>query len=62
MAGRNPRDAVANKPNASGGAQLSNIDERLRALGLALPAPLELPPGAVLPFPWVRVVGERAAI
>lgn len=38
------------------------IDERLRELGLALPAPLQLPPGAVLPFPWVRVVGRRALI
>lgn len=39
---------------------MSLIEERLRALGLALPAPLQLPPGASLPFPWVRVVGERA--
>ena len=27
-----------------------------------LPAPLQLPPGAVLPFPWVRIVGSRALI
>ena len=41
---------------------MSTIDERLRALGIELPAPLQLPPGAVLPFPWVRVVGTRALI
>ena len=38
------------------------IEQRLRSLGLALPAPLQLPPGAVLPFPWIRVVGPRALI
>ena len=41
---------------------MSAIDDRLRALGLALPAPLRLPPGAKLSFPWVRVVGNRALI
>jgi enamine deaminase RidA (YjgF/YER057c/UK114 family) len=41
---------------------VSKIDDRLHALGLSLPAPLQLPPGAVLPFPWVRVVGSRALI
>jgi len=41
---------------------MSNIEQRLRELGLELPAPLRLPPGAVLPFPWVRVVGTRALI
>jgi enamine deaminase RidA (YjgF/YER057c/UK114 family) len=41
---------------------LSRIEQRLRALGLTLPAPLQLPPGAVLPFPWVRVTGSRALI
>lgn len=41
---------------------MSTIDQRLKALGLALPAPLQLPPGVVLPFPWVRVVGRRALI
>jgi hypothetical protein len=29
---------------------MSNIEDRLHALGLELPAPLELPPGAKLPF------------
>ena len=36
------------------------IERRLANLGLALPAPLSLPPGVVLPFPWLRVVGTRA--
>lgn len=38
------------------------VEERLRALGLALPAPTRTPPGAKLPFAWVRVVGERALV
>jgi len=40
----------------------SRIEQRLVHLGIELPAPLQLPPGAVLPFPWVRVVGTRALI
>ena len=39
---------------------MSTIERRLVELGLALPAPLQLPPGVVLPFPWVRAVGARA--
>jgi enamine deaminase RidA (YjgF/YER057c/UK114 family) len=38
------------------------IGRRLEELGLVLPAPLQLPAGVVLPFPWVRVVGTRALI
>ena len=41
---------------------MSKIDQRLQALGITLPARLQLPPGATLPFPWVRVVGTRALI
>lgn len=41
---------------------MSTIEERLQALQIALPAPLKLPPGAKLPFPWVRIVGDRALI
>ena len=41
---------------------MSTIEERLRAMGLALPAPLSLPPGARLPFPWVRVHGKRVFV
>jgi len=38
------------------------VAERLRALGLALPPPMKPPPGAKLPFAWVRVVGTRALV
>lgn len=41
---------------------MSKISQRLQALGLELPAPLQLPPGAALPFPWVRIVGSRVLI
>jgi len=41
---------------------MPTVEERLEALGLVLPAPLQLPPGLVLPFPWVRIVGTRALI
>ena len=41
---------------------MSIVDLRLKSLGLALPEPLKLPPGVVLPFPWVHVVGSRALI
>jgi hypothetical protein len=39
---------------------MATIADRLKELGITLPQPLRLPPGAVLPFPWVRVVGSRA--
>jgi len=39
---------------------VSKIEQRLTELGLTLPAPLQLPPGVTLPFPWVRIVGTRA--
>jgi len=38
------------------------IEQRLKSLGLVLPRPLQLPPGVVLPFPWVRVMGTRALV
>ena len=41
---------------------MSMIAERLAALGLALPAPIKAPPGIVLPFQFVRIVGTRALI
>ena len=41
---------------------MQTAEERLAALGLVLPEPLKLPPGATLPFPWVRVVGSRVII
>ena len=41
---------------------MSVIGERLKKLGIFLPAPLQLPAGAVLPFPWVRIVGTRVLV
>ncbi len=41
---------------------MSRIAGKLKELGLTLPAPLQLPPGVALPFPWVRVAGNRALI
>jgi enamine deaminase RidA (YjgF/YER057c/UK114 family) len=39
-----------------------SVEAKLRALGLALPEPTRTPPGAKLPFAWVRVVGERGLV
>ena len=41
---------------------MAGAEQRLKELGLELPAPLQLPPGIVLPFPFVRRVGNRALI
>jgi len=41
---------------------MPQIEERMRTLGLALPPPASPPPGIVLPFRFVRVVGRRAWI
>lgn len=41
---------------------MPTIESRLAELGYELPQPLKLPPGAALPFPWVRIVGSRALI
>ena len=41
---------------------MSTVEDRLHALGYVIPEPLRLPPGVTLPFPWVRVVGNRALI
>jgi enamine deaminase RidA (YjgF/YER057c/UK114 family) len=38
------------------------VEARLDELGLVLPEPLEVPPGLVLPFSFVRVRGDRAYI
>ena len=38
------------------------IEARLAALGLTLPAPLQTPPGLTVPFTWVRIQGDRAII
>ena len=44
------------------GELMSRTDDRLAALGLTLPQPLQLPSGMVLPFPWIRILGTRAFI
>src|SRR6516225_9439759 len=41
---------------------MSRIEDRLRALGLTLPPPIQAPPGVRLPFQSVRVSGQRALI
>jgi enamine deaminase RidA (YjgF/YER057c/UK114 family) len=41
---------------------MANIEERLAALGIVLPAPLQAPQGVVLPFQFVRVSASRAFI
>jgi enamine deaminase RidA (YjgF/YER057c/UK114 family) len=47
-------------PDAKG--FLVRIEKRLAELGLVLPDRMQLPPGAQLPFPWVRVHGSRAFV
>jgi enamine deaminase RidA (YjgF/YER057c/UK114 family) len=41
---------------------MAGIEERLSALGLVLPPPLQPPPGVVLPFRFVRLYGNRAFV
>jgi len=41
---------------------MAKIEERLAALGLVLPPPFEPPTGVILPFQFVRVIGNRALI
>jgi hypothetical protein len=41
---------------------MSRIENKLRALGLTLPPPTQPPPGVILPFQFVHVVGRRALI
>lgn len=41
---------------------MPNIEDRLVALGLKLPPPLKAPPGVVLPFRFVRRIGNRALV
>jgi len=41
---------------------MGNIEARLHALGLVLPPPPTPPPGVVLPFQSVRLLGRRALI
>lgn len=41
---------------------MSKIETRLADLGLTLPPQVKVPPGVVLPFRFVRVLGDRALI
>lgn len=41
---------------------MSTVEDRLLALGLRLPPPPRPPPGVVLPFRFVRIVGRRAFV
>jgi hypothetical protein len=41
---------------------MAQIEERLKALGLILPASLKPPQGVALPFQFVRILGRRALI
>lgn len=41
---------------------MSEIARRLQALGLQLPPPIKPPPGVVLPFSFVRIIGSRAHV
>lgn len=41
---------------------MGQVEARLAALGLALPPPIKAPAGVVLPFRFVRLVGNRALI
>jgi enamine deaminase RidA (YjgF/YER057c/UK114 family) len=39
---------------------MADVEAKLAALGLVLPPPIEPPAGIVLPFRFVRVLGDRA--
>jgi enamine deaminase RidA (YjgF/YER057c/UK114 family) len=41
---------------------MAKVEQRLAALGLVLPPPVKPPPGVVLPFQFVRLVGSRAYV
>ena len=41
---------------------MPKIEQQLAASGLVLPAPIQAPPGVVLPFRFVRIIGRRALI
>jgi enamine deaminase RidA (YjgF/YER057c/UK114 family) len=41
---------------------MSRIDDRLVALNLVLPPPIKAPSGVLLPFRFVRIIGNRALI
>ncbi len=41
---------------------MGDIEKKLRSLGLVLPPPVKPPAGVVLPFQFVRLVGDRGYI
>ena len=41
---------------------MAKIEQRLSALGLILPPPIKPPAGVLLPFQFVRLVGQRAFV
>ena len=41
---------------------MSKIEARVAEIGLQLPPPVKVPPGVVLPFRFVRVIGSRVLI
>jgi hypothetical protein len=41
---------------------MAKIEERLAALGLVLPPPITPPAGVMLPFQFIRLIGNRALI
>jgi enamine deaminase RidA (YjgF/YER057c/UK114 family) len=41
---------------------MSDVETRLKQLGLTLPPPMQVPGGMVLPFPWINVRGDRVII
>jgi hypothetical protein len=41
---------------------MAKVEAKLAAMGLVLPPPLKPPPGVVLPFSFVRIVGTRAFV
>src|SRR4051812_4240605 len=43
-------------------SEMAEIEARLQEMGLQLPAPIKLPPGVVLSFPWVHVRDNRAFV
>lgn len=54
--------AAPDRGAAAAGWRTMRIERRLAELGLELPGPMRLPPGVTLPFPWVRVHGDRALV
>jgi enamine deaminase RidA (YjgF/YER057c/UK114 family) len=48
--------------NSSEQGELRSVEDRIRAMGVVLPPPLQPPPGVLLPFRPVLIVGNRAMI